>query len=55
MGVGWALPWSDVRARQAFLIGLDISFEEDETYMEATPTTSMKKGWLYRNSYEKKN
>ena len=25
------------------------------TYMEARPTTSMKKGWLCRTSYEKKN
>ena len=26
-----------------------------KTYMEARPTTSMKKGWLYRTSYDEKN
>ena len=26
-----------------------------KTYMEARPTTSMKKGWLYRNSCDEKN
>ena len=25
------------------------------TYMEARPTTNMKNGWLYRNSYDEKN
>ena len=26
-----------------------------KTYMEARPTTSMKKGWIYKNSYDEKN
>ena len=26
-----------------------------KTYMEARPTTSMKKGWLYRTSCDEKN
>ena len=26
-----------------------------KTYMKARPTTNMKKGWLYRNSYDEKN
>ena len=26
-----------------------------KTYMEANPTTSMKKGWLCRTSYDEKN
>ena len=26
-----------------------------KTYMEAMPTTSMKKGWLYRTSCDEKN
>ena len=26
-----------------------------KTYMEARPTTSMKKGWLCRTSYDEKN
>ena len=26
-----------------------------KTYMEARPTISMKKGWLYRTSYDEKN
>ena len=26
-----------------------------KTYMEARPTTIMKKGWLYRTSYDEKN
>ena len=26
-----------------------------KTYLEARPTTSMKKGWLYRTSYDEKN
>ena len=25
------------------------------TYMEARPTTNMKKGWLYRTSYDERN
>ena len=25
------------------------------TYLEASPRTSMRKGWLCRNSYDKKN
>ena len=27
----------------------------ENTYMEARPTTSMKKGWLYRTSCDEKN
>ena len=26
-----------------------------KTYLEAKPTTNMKKGWLCRTSYDKKN
>ena len=26
-----------------------------KTYMEARPTTNMKKGWIYINSYDEKN
>ena len=32
--------------------GLDLSMK---TYMEARSTSNMKKGWLYRNSYDEKN
>ena len=34
-------------------LGLDIALKK--TYMKASPTTNMKKGWFYRNSCDKKN
>ena len=46
------LSWSDVNAGHSDL-GSDISTEE---YLkEDRPTTSMKKGWLYRTSRDDKN
>ena len=46
------LSWSDVSVGHSDL-GSDISVEED--LQEARPTTSMKKGWVYRSSYDEKN
>ena len=46
------LSWSDVIAGHSDL-GPNISVKK--TYMEARPTTSMKKGWLCITSCDKKN
>ena len=46
------LSWSDVSDGHSDL-GSDMSTKK--TYMEARPTTNMKKGWLCRTSYHEKN
>ena len=66
MIIGLVPTWSDVTAGRAFLTSRsDVSAGRTiltsrsdilkKTYMEDRPTTSMKKGWLCRNSYDEKN
>ena len=66
MIIGLVPTWSDVSAGHAFLtsrsnvsVGRTILTSKSDmlkkTYMEARPTTSMKKGWLCRTSYDEKN
>ena len=48
------LPWLDVSVGRAILNYGQIKVIK-KSYMEARHKTSMKKGWIYRTSYDEKN
>ena len=54
-GHGFLTSRSDVSVGRAFLMSRSDVSAGQKTYMEARPTTNMKKGWLYRTSCDEKN